>query len=96
MDDRACGLALAELVIGYGRAQQAAEKIPVAGVVFQQVHRVFHFLVRLEKFAAIEALDSGAEVLLDFVHRVPPETIRAVSPLRFLVAFVGLIAGRDM
>ena len=69
MNQRAGGLALGEFMICDRGAQDSAKEIPIAGIVLEQIHRVFHFLVRLKELAPVEAFDSRAEVPFDLVHR---------------------------
>src|SRR6516225_9520589 len=59
---------LRKLVVRHGRAQQAEIKVPIAVVVFQRIHRLFHFLVGLEEFAPVEQFDAEAKMLLNLAH----------------------------
>src|SRR5215469_2882394 len=69
MEPRARDFAVRQLVICDRRAQQPQVKVPIVRVVLEQVHRVFHGLVRFEKFAAIEQLDAERELRVNFIHR---------------------------
>ena len=94
MQSSAGEFTIAELVIRDRRAQQPEIEIPIAGVVIEQVHRIFHRFVRFEKFAAIEQLDTESQLRVELVHR--DATAENGSRRSRVVVVIGVIRRLDV